>query len=335
MKLKLVYIQISIALFIVVSNTSAFDKVGTTAAQFLQIGVGGRIPGTGGAGVAAATGPEALYWNPARITQERRFSIYAYYADWIADLRHQFIGFTMPLSSWGVIGFSVVSLGGDEFEQTTLTFQEGNGVMVEYRDIAAGVTYAHQLTDRLSAGGTVKYIHQKLFHETASAFALDLGTSLKTDLSGLTIGMAMTNLGNEMKLAGRDLLTSGADETQTEYQVSAWPLPLTFQAGIGWQLIGAEEAFWKHEDFGGLLLLVDGQHINEGLTRWRTGLEYDFRRTLFLRIGRVFEHHSESWTFGAGLSIPITSYLIRTDFAYADLGDLQSVQRVSLQISGR
>lgn len=317
-----------------VATASGFDKVGTTAAQFLQIGVGARLTGLGGAGVAAIDGPEALYWNPGRIAERRHFALGLYYADWIADLRHQFIGVIVPVGSSGALGFSVITLGGDEFEQTTLTFQEGNGVMVEYRDMALGASYAHLLTDQFSVGGTIKYIHQKLFHETASTVAIDLGTHLKTNLPGFSIGMAMTNLGGEMKLSGRDLLTSGPDETATEYQVSAWPLPLTFQVGAGWRLWGEKGAVWENDDMGGLIVL-DGQHLNEGMTRWRVGWEYDLRRTLFLRIGRVFEHHTEEWSFGAGMRVPIASYQINADFAYADLGDLQAVQRISLQISGR
>jgi hypothetical protein len=312
----------------------AFDKVGTTAAQFLQIGVGARLTAMGGAGVAAVEGADALYWNPARLTEAEHFALGAYYADWIADLRHQFIGLSVPVSDNGTVGLFALTLGGDEFEQTTLTFQEGNGVMVEYRDLAVGGALAYRLTDRFSAGGTAKYIHQKLFAETASTFAVDLGTSLRTDLRGFSIGMAMTNLGGEMKLEGRDLLTSGPSETATEYQMSKWPLPLTFQVGVAWKLWGQEEAFWTDRHHG-LLVVFDGQHLNEALTRWRTGLEYNFMEYLFLRTGRVFGHDTEDWSFGAGFRIPILSYIISADFAYADMGDLEKVQRVGIAIAGR
>ncbi len=334
MKTLKLYFSLVALLLTLSTSSAAFDKVGTTAAQFLQIGVGARLTGLSGAGVALISGPEALYWNPGRITAENRFALSAYYADWIADLKHQFIGAVIPVGSAGVIGFSAISLGGEEFEQTTLSFQEGNNVMVEYRDLALGATYAYRLSDHFSVGGTAKYIHQKLFHETASAFAFDIGTSLKTDLPGLTIGMAMTNLGGEMKLSGRDLLTSGPDETATEYQVSSWPLPLTFQVGAAWRIYGSENAYFDNKDHG-LIFAFDGRHVNEGISTWKVGCEYDFRRILFLRIGRTFEHSTETWAIGAGFGVPVGAWRIQADFAYADLGDLQAVQRVSLQISGR
>ncbi|MBU1881259.1 hypothetical protein KKA08_04435, partial [bacterium] len=159
----------------------------------------------------------------------------------------------------------------------------------------------------------------------------DIGTSLTTDLPGLTIGMAMTNLGGEMKLEGRDILTSEADEPATEYQMTAWPLPLTFQVGLGWRIWGQEEAFRANDDHD-VIVALDGRHINEGLTFWKAGLEYSFRRLFFLRAGRIFEHDSEEWSFGTGFAIPITTWQIRADFGYADLGDLDTVQRVSLTV---
>jgi hypothetical protein len=334
MKIQLTHLGILAAIILGAPQARAFDKVGTTAAQFLQIGVGGRLPGMGSAGVAAVEGAEALYWNPAGLTRTESFSLYAYYSDWFADLRHQFIGFSTPLGSAGVIGFHAITLGGDEFEQTTLSFQEGNGVMVEYLDLALGISYAHQLTDRFSVGGTVKYVYQKLFAETAGTVAADIGTSLSTDLPGFSIGMAMTNLGGDMTLEGSDLLVSGPDEEATQYQVSSWPLPLTFRVGVAWWLWGAGDAFMQNEYHGGLLV-IDGQHINEGMTFWRMGMEYNFRQALFFRFGRVFQHHTETWSLGTGLKIPLGSYGIKADFAYATLEDLGVVRRVSLEFTGR
>jgi len=137
-----------------------------------------------------------------------------------------------------------------------------------------------------------------------------------------------------MKLEGRDLLSSGVDETATEYQVSSWPLPLTFQVGVAWEIWGKGDAVLKNDDMGALVVL-DGQHINEGLTRMRAGFEYNFEETVSLRLGRVFDHDTETWSFGIGFRVPVTSYLFNAHFALADLGELDAVHRISLQISRR
>jgi len=322
-------IKILITAFLIQGSALAFEKVGTTAAQFLQIGVGGRLTSMAGAGVAVVDGADALYWNPAGIAGTRKLSLSVYRADWLAEMQHQYIGFTYKINDNSAVGFFALSLGGDEFEQTTLSFQEGNGVMVEYGDLALGASFARQLTSRFSFGMTVKYIRQKLFHESASTIAFDFGTRLNTDLPGFSIGMAMTNLGGQMKLEGRDLLTSGPEETAAEYQMSEWPLPLKFAVGAGWRLYGLTDAL--HDGTAhGLTITTDGTHLNEGLTRWRMGVEYDYRQTVYLRGGQVIGHDTEEFTFGAGLIFPAGKFTMTFDFAYADMGDLGGVERISI-----
>jgi hypothetical protein len=181
-------------------------------------------------------------------------------------------------------------------------------------------------------GGTVKYIRQKFFNEFASTYSFDVGTNLRTDLHGFYLGMAMSNLGGEMKLAGRDLLTSGQGEVATEYQVSEWPLPLTFQVGIGWRIVGLTDAFVDNKA-NGLTLVIDGRHINEGLTQWRMGWEYDYRQAVFLRMGKVLQHHTEDLTFGGGVKLQVGGYILELDIAYAEMGDLGSVERFSVNLS--
>ncbi len=55
-----------ILLSIIVPSQS---KVGTTAAQFLGIGVGSRAMSMGGAFTAMYGDPSCLYWNPGSIAQ--------------------------------------------------------------------------------------------------------------------------------------------------------------------------------------------------------------------------------------------------------------------------
>ena len=46
-------------------DRGTITKVGTTAAQFIKLGVGARAIGMGGTFVAEASDLSALYWNPA------------------------------------------------------------------------------------------------------------------------------------------------------------------------------------------------------------------------------------------------------------------------------
>jgi len=58
-------------MFLTVETVGQNPNLGTAGAQFLQIPVGAQAVAMGGAYVAQARGPLALYWNPAGITQGR------------------------------------------------------------------------------------------------------------------------------------------------------------------------------------------------------------------------------------------------------------------------
>ena len=56
-------------LAIAISTSFGQYKGGTTAAQFLKIGIGSRATGMGEAYVAMSQDASGLYWNPAGIAQ--------------------------------------------------------------------------------------------------------------------------------------------------------------------------------------------------------------------------------------------------------------------------
>ena len=58
---------LSIMLIWVSFLSAQFDNSGTSAANFLKIGVGGRAAAMGGAIVGNIDGPNSMFWNPAGI----------------------------------------------------------------------------------------------------------------------------------------------------------------------------------------------------------------------------------------------------------------------------
>jgi hypothetical protein len=63
------------------------------------------------------------------------------------------------------------------------------------------------------------------------------------------------------------------------------------------------------------------------------GWEYDYRQAVFLRMGKVLQHHTEDLTFGGGVKLQVGGYILELDIAYAEMGDLGSVERFSVNLS--
>ena len=66
-------------------------KVGTTAAQFLKIGVGARAIGMGGAQTGVTGDISAIYWNPAALSRMNINSELMFnHVKWLADINFDF-----------------------------------------------------------------------------------------------------------------------------------------------------------------------------------------------------------------------------------------------------
>ena len=313
------------------------SKSGTTAATFLEIGVGAPAIGMGGAFVSIANDATALYWNAAGTATLQQPSAVAVHTDWIAATKFDFAGIALPLTGFGTLGFSVTSLSMGDMKVRTVDFPEGTGEYFSAGDLAASLSYSRQLSERFSIGVSAKYIQETIWHESASAFAIDAGTLFRTDLfGGMTIGAALSNFGTTMKMAGRDarqfirlnpanLGTNGQIPTDVEFD--SWDLPLLFQFGVSTHVLNNDEYRW--------IVAVDALHPNDNYESLNVGTEFTFSDFLFLRAGyqSLYLDRSEgglSLGFGISSSNFLGSLGVGFDYAYENMGRLESVHVFSL-----
>jgi hypothetical protein len=316
------------------------SKTGTAAATFLEIPVGARGIGMGSAFVSIANDVTALYWNAAGAARLELNETAISHASWIAGTEFDYAGLALPLGVFGTLGVSFTQLSMDDMKVRTVEQPEGTGEFFSAGDMAIGVTYARQLSDRFCIGITAKYIQQTIWHETASAMAIDVGTIFRTDLfGGMTIGATLSNFGTSMKLAGRDARKFiSVDDTKmgsnnqipTDIEFDSWALPLLFQFGVS-------ATPWKDDDIA-WTVAVDALHPSDDYESVNVGTELAYRNFLFLRGG-----YSSLWLDGAEgglcLGVGLTSDLfttesirVRFDYAYRSMGLLENIQVITVGV---
>ncbi len=319
---------IILAIFIFANSLLAVSKSGTSAAQFLKIGVGPRATALGSSFTGLADDISALFWNPAGLAWLNQQQFLASHTEWFADINHEFAGINLPISSSASIGLSFTALYIPDMEQTTIEEPEGTGIFFDVQDIALGLSYSRKMTERFSFGLTLKYIQQKLFNETATTFAVDLGGMLQTGFKGMRLGIAMSNFGGKLKLNGRDLIVNYED-TPAKLETQEWPLPISFRLGLAMDIIGPAEGIMTNESQR-LTILIDGYNVNDASETASIGLEYSWNENFFLRGGYRFNHDMEDLSAGLGVQFPVTSWIIQADYAITNMGDLGYIQRIGL-----
>src|SRR2546422_6850151 len=316
---------------------SDVSKTATNAAVFLEIPVGATAIGMGGAFVSIANDATSLYWNPAGSALLTQNQFVAVRTGWIAQTRFDFGGFVLPLGVFGTLGFSFTSLSMDDMKVRTVEQPEGTGEFFSAGDIAAGISYSRRLTDRFAIGFTGKYVRQSIWHESAEALALDAGTTFKTDLfGGMTIGATLLNFGTNMRLNGRDTRTfiridpskqGSNDKIPTDIEMESWSLPLLLQFGVSTDIMKSENLRWT--------VAADALHPSDDYESMNIGTEIAFQDYLFLRGGYqslFLIDHEGGLSLGIGIasSSLIGAIAVKFDYAYRDMGRLESVHTFSV-----
>lgn len=91
---------------------------GKYAAEFLNISVGARVLGIGGAFVSVANDVSCIYWNPAGLIQLKNREIsFMYSRTFEAEMNHCFLGYVHP-TRLGQFGISVIYLNVEKIPDT-------------------------------------------------------------------------------------------------------------------------------------------------------------------------------------------------------------------------
>lgn len=183
-----------------------FSKTGSAGLQFLKIGVGARESAMGEAVAASVRDANAVFWNPAGLAYVDNYQAVFSHNNWLVDSRQIAASAAFPLGSFS-LAVSAESFAINDFEETTVSNPEGTGRMVSAGDILIGVAAARRFTDRLSIGGQIKYVREKLDEYSMGNVLFDVGALYTTGFRNLRLGFALQHFGPDMKLVNQSFRT--------------------------------------------------------------------------------------------------------------------------------
>jgi hypothetical protein len=336
-----------VLLFINTAVSATGSRVGTTTAQFLEFGYNSAGNAMGEAQVSVENDLSSLYWNPASLGNLLSSQIQITYLPWIEDINSSYVGAGLMHPSLGTFALSFYQTSYGEEKVTTVARQEGTGEKFDGQDMCIAASYGRKLATWFSFGASLKYVQSRIWHETASAVAVDLGAIVNTWFfnwtgkpgDGLNIGMSISNYGTRMKYDGIDLKEivdiSPFEEgnyafTAARFETAEWELPLIARIGASINPIVSE----RHR----LTVATDFLHANNNSEFINAGEQYSYKfpalGELFLRGGYkgiMMEDSQYGLTLGFGMLINyLGNKAIKFDYAFRDTGILGGMHSYSL-----
>lgn len=321
--IKIIIILVAFSFAYQNSYSGPRKKFGTLSAPELLIPIGSSGTSLGGSNLATVTGIDAMYWNPAGLSQINTKSGEVMFSsmNYIADINMNYFAGIVKLPGLGSIGGSIRSLSFGEEMITTELAPEGTGATFSPTYIVGTLSFARAMTDKIHFGTNIKLISEQIAEVSATGFAFDFGLQYVAGISGIRFGIALKNLGSSMKFDGPGLdrtFSENGTTTIRRVTLQEFDLPTNLEIGLGYSA-----TFSKNNN---VILSTTFQNSSYSSDEYKFGLEYNYNQMLFLRGAfTVYPDHSEvedtnkslfGPSFGAGLKYPFGGLTLGFDYAY-------------------
>ncbi len=324
----------------ILTTTVYSQKVGSTSMQFLKVIPTARGASLGDAYSVWAHGADAVFWNPSGIATTINHDFTFSYINWIFDTRQGAFSYASSLGDLGAIGVQMQYVDfGELIEAVAVrpyinTWPDPGLTGNTFRPFSylVGITYATNLTDKFSTGGSIKYAHESLYNGNKVIAQVNTGVSeeVKTWANGFMFDFGIRyNTGFRSIQIAASVQNFGANVT---YAKESHPLPMMFRWGIAANIIGKDAIAGFDED-NTLAIAFDLFQPNDYEQQEHVGIEYNYGNIFSLRGGYKFNYDSEGLTFGAGVKQSLTGFDLSVDYGYGSLGTyLGNVHRISLGV---
>ncbi len=318
-------VTVILLLLVVASQSFAGggSRTGTGGAAELLIPVGTRGISMAGANISTASSLEAIFWNPAGLSRgDYGTSVSFSHMDYIADIGVEYGAVSTNVEGFGALAFSIKSLSIGDIAVTTAQDPDGTGKKFRPSVLVTGLSYARKLSDRISIGTTANLISETFGDVSSTGFSFNVGLIYEdlAEIEGLNFGIAMKNIGPQMRFGGSGLnvLANPAsfDRGPMYYQVQSagFELPSTFELGFSYKA--------NLDNVSSILFAGTFQNNNYSGDEYKVGMEYSYQKMFYGRLGYQYTPTSQDpdpiygFAAGAGFKIPMESLNVEIGYAY-------------------
>lgn len=281
---------------------------GTSAGDFLNLGVGARPVALGETFVGLADDVNAITYNPAGLAFLRRQELTLTHNQYVEGVRQEWVAYAYPGESLGTVALAVNMLTVDAFAGYDELDRPAGETSAQ--DSSFHLAYARGLGERLSLGVGSKLIKSRLAGFSATAVAFDAGL-LATPWEQFSAGVSVQNAGSRLKH-----ITESTE--------------LAFAVKGGFAVKPLAQRFKAHA----LALLLDVTVPNREEPYVSGGVEYLHQNALAVRAGAKSRRDTSlGYSLGLGLHFNrghAARPELYVDYAFVDSGELQFTHRASI-----
>lgn len=251
------------------------QSAGNTGLSFLKFGFGARNIAMGDAGNSASNDLSALYYNPARLSDVKMNEVFFMHNNWIQDINSELFGI-----KWNMFGLPLaIGINYTSVKEIPIRTRPGDPDATFNANFFFGsLSTGFVVWDKLSFGGTIKYLYEGLLNDEANGIGFDLGVSYETEINGLSFSSSIRNLGS-----------------MNSFREEETKLPVDFRIGSAYK-IGVPIARLEIVTVAELQKYLDVDDIH-----FHFGGDIVYDHIIALRIGYQSGYISRDFTAGIGL----------------------------------